>query len=234
MVELSRGSIEIDGVDISHLGIGDLRSRMSIIPQQPVMFSGTVRYNLDPFNHHSDDELRIALERVNMWNTISSQPKVLDAPVDEFGSNFSQGERQLLCIARALLRNNPIIVLDEATAAVDPATDQAIQSTIRTCFSDCTIITIAHRLETIVDYDYVLVLGPIDDSKIRDSYEFTHNLPCAIDHQHDMMQSIREYDHPYTLLSNPQSALYKMANEGGESVYSTLLAKSKTSYQSTD
>ena len=250
MVELSAGRVEIDGVDISTLGLGDLRARMSIIPQQPTLFSGTVRYNLDPFGHHSDAELLTALRRVQMLEVVEAMPGVLQAPVSEFGGNFSQGQRQLLCIARALLRNNKIIVLDEATAAVDPATDAAIQSTIRECFADCTILTIAHRLETIVDYDYVLVLGPVqsDDAEtahgarmtaLKDglveppgtaprAYESTGGVETS-----DPLSSRREFDAPYNLLCNPESALYRMAAEGGPQVLAALTAKAKAAYDGT-
>ncbi|KAJ2137532.1 hypothetical protein IW136_003475 [Coemansia sp. RSA 678] len=232
ILEASAGRIVIDGIDIAHIGVGDLRSRLTIIPQDPVLFTGTVRTNLDPFGTHDDEELWLALRRAHLLgdgdmalssaSTISEHGSVdaestddvragkpavlgrtisgLDMAVMENGSNFSQGQRQLLALARALVKHTQVILLDEATASVDAVTDGKIQRTIRAEFGTATLLCIAHRLRTVVDYDRVLVLD---------------------------QGEVVEFDTPYNLLLKQDGLFRHMCLKSGEYDYLFSTAKHK-------
>lgn len=226
LLEPATGSIKIDGIDISHLGLHDLRSGLSIIPQEPTLFKGTIRSNLDLFNEYTDSDIFQALCEANLVPS-NTTPEIaasviqnhnnkntssetsgdaagnadddenenlnpfydLDHEVSEGGRNLSQGQRQLLCLARAILKRPRILLLDEATASIDYETDGIIQSTIRNTFRDSTILTIAHRLRTIADYDLILVLEKGE---------------------------VAQFNHPYDLLQDKKGIFYSMCEKSGE------------------
>ncbi|KAJ2829259.1 hypothetical protein IWW50_000955 [Coemansia erecta] len=186
IIEAVSGQILLDGKDISKYGLFDLRSKLSIIPQDPVLFSGTVRENLDPFNNYSDQDIWLALEHAHLADVIRGKDKHLDFMVTQSGENFSVGQRQLICLARALLKRAKVLVLDEATAAIDNETDKIIQETIHKEFKHCTVLTIAHRVNTIIDSDMILA---VDGGKLA------------------------EYDTPQNLLENENSLFAKLVEE---------------------
>ncbi|KAL7125995.1 hypothetical protein ABFS83_14G154600 [Erythranthe nasuta] len=186
IVEPREGTIIIDDVDISKIGLHDLRSRVSIIPQDPTMFEGTVRGNLDPLEQHSDSEIWEALDKCQLGDILRQKEEKLESTVVENGENWSVGQRQLFCLGRALLKKSSILVLDEATASVDSATDGVIQKVISREFEDRTVVTIAHRIHTVIDSDLVLVLS---DGRIA------------------------EYDSPAKLLERENSFFSKLIKE---------------------
>uniref|UniRef100_A0A3Q2Q1Q6 Multidrug resistance-associated protein 4 n=1 Tax=Fundulus heteroclitus TaxID=8078 RepID=A0A3Q2Q1Q6_FUNHE len=194
------GRITIDGILTSEIGLHTLRQKMSIIPQDPVLFTGTMRKNLDPFKQHTDEDLWNALQEVQLKAVVEELPNKLETVLTESGSNFSVGQRQLVCLARAILRENRILIIDEATANVDPRTDSLIQQTIRNKFPECTILTIAHRLNTIIDCDRILVL---DAGRIQ------------------------ECDEPYILLQNQDGLFYQMLRQTGNAEAASLLRMAK-------
>ncbi|ONH89522.1 hypothetical protein PRUPE_I000500 [Prunus persica] len=186
IVDPASGQILIDGIDISSIGLHDLRSRLSIIPQDPTMFEGTVRSNLDPLEEYTDEQIWEALDKCQLGDEVRRKDGKLDATVSENGENWSMGQRQLVCLGRVLLKKSKVLVLDEATASVDTATDNLIQQTLRQHFTDCTVITIAHRITSVLDSDMVLLLS--------------HGL-------------IDEYDSPATLLENKSSSFAQLVAE---------------------
>jgi len=188
LVELSSGSIKIDGIDIADISLEQLRTRLSVIPQDPVLFDGTIRFNLDPFESYNDETIWEALEKTKLRSRVSSLGGQLLADVGQGGENLSVGERQLLCLARALLRNSKILILDEATASVDPETEVAVQSTVQKEFKQCTILTIAHRLSSVSTCDKILVMKK---------------------------GQVLELDTPTNLMSNPNSEFNKMMSAAG-------------------
>ncbi|RDX92677.1 ABC transporter C family member 10, partial [Mucuna pruriens] len=186
LVEPAGGKIVVDGIDISSIGLHDLRSHFGVIPQDPTLFNGTVRYNLDPLSQHSDQEIWEVLGKCQLQEVVREKEEGLNSSVVEDGSNWSMGQRQLFCLGRAILRSSKILVLDEATASIDNATDLILQKNIRTEFADCTVITVAHRIPTVMDCSVVL---SISDGKLV------------------------EYDEPDTLMKTEGSLFRQLVQE---------------------
>lgn len=189
LVECEAGTITVDGVNLKTVGLDDVRGRaFTVVPQNPVLMSGTIRFNLDPFERSSDKEIWDALRRVRMGSVVQLVDGGLDGDVSESGEPFSVGERQLLCLARALLRRPRILILDEATASVDRDTDEVIQRTVRTAFGGATMLIVAHRLDTVADADRIVVM---DEGVVKE---------CGA---------------PAALLSRPDSLLSRLAASTG-------------------
>ncbi|XP_014681338.1 PREDICTED: multidrug resistance-associated protein 1-like isoform X2 [Priapulus caudatus] len=188
IIEASEGAIHIDGRNIAEMGLHELRSKLTVIPQDPMLFSGSLRMNLDPFSWHSDGAVWRAIEHAHLKAFVMSLPAGLQYEISEGGENLSVGQRQLVCLARALLRKTKVLILDEATAAIDLETDDLIQATIRQAFANCTVLTVAHRLNTIMDSTRVMVL---DNGMLK------------------------EFDTPENLLQDKNSIFYSMAREAG-------------------
>eukprot|EP00741_Cyanophora_paradoxa_P013315 tig00020684_g12858.t1 len=197
LYECDSGAIIVDGQNVSQYGLHDVRARFGILPQEPVMFKGTIRSNLDPFQENND-QLWVALEKSYLKDAIDQLPLKLDTPVEEGGANFSLGQKQLFCLARAILKKARILCLDEATAAMDLETDAKIQAAIQREFVDSTVLTIAHRLDTIITSDKILVM---DAGKVA------------------------EFDNPVTLLNNPESSFYKLCANVGHAGAEALRAQ---------
>ncbi|KAL0459014.1 UNVERIFIED_CONTAM: ABC transporter C family member 3 [Sesamum latifolium] len=186
IVDPSGGQILIDNVDISTIGLHDLRSRLSIIPQDPTMFEGTIRSNMDPLEEYTDEQIWEALDKCHLGDEVRKKADKLDCAVAENGENWSVGQRQLVCLGHVLLKKSKILVLDEATSSVDTATDNLIQQTLRLQFSDSTVITIAHRITSVLDSNMVLLLD---------------------------QGLMKEYDNPWKLVEDKSSAFAKIVAE---------------------
>lgn len=205
MIETSRGRVTIDGVDISQLGLKTLRSAIQMIPQDPVLFEGTFRTNLDPEGRFEDEALWNAIAIVGLDGYVRDQPGKLDAAVSQKGENLSVGQRQLMCLSRAILAKPKILIMDEATAAVDGEADQLIQTALKTRFDRTTVLSIAHWLQTIAGFDRVLVL---DEGELV------------------------EFDQPHLLLSRP-SAFARLADASGSSTADIIRRLAETHYHAT-
>uniref|UniRef100_A0AAA9SMB4 ATP binding cassette subfamily C member 4 n=1 Tax=Bos taurus TaxID=9913 RepID=A0AAA9SMB4_BOVIN len=194
------GYLWVDRCLIGRAGLHNLRKKMSIILQEPVLFTGTMRKNLDPFNEHTDKELWNALEEVQLKETIEGLPGKMDTALAETGANLSVGQRQLVCLARVILKKNQILIIDKATSNVDARTDELIKKAIHEKFAQCTVVTITHRLSTIIDSDMIMVL----DSG-----------------------TVKEYSPPHDLLQNSKSLFYKMVQQLGEAEATALTERAK-------
>lgn len=197
---MASGKIEVDSVDCSTVNLTALRKSMAIIPQEPVMFGGTLRTNLDPFNERTDKELLDILYKCLLGPVFEADPDGLNAHVEPMGANYSLGTQQLICLARAMLNASPILLLDEATAALDSDTNAAVNEVLKTHFADRTIFTIAHRLDTIIESDRILTLS------------------AGI---------VAEYDRPDALLDNPDSIFHELCKNTGPAQYEFLRTKAR-------
>uniref|UniRef100_A0A4W2EJE7 ATP binding cassette subfamily C member 4 n=1 Tax=Bos indicus x Bos taurus TaxID=30522 RepID=A0A4W2EJE7_BOBOX len=195
-----KGGIWIDDILITRIGLNHSRKSMSVAPQEPVLFTGTVRKNLDPFNEYLGEELWNVLEEVQLKETIQGLPGKMDTELAESGLNLSVGQRQLVCLARAILRKNKILILDKATSNVDPRTDELIQKKIHEKFSECTVLTITHRLSTVIDCEWISVLD---------------------------LGRWKECSQPYDLLQNKYSLFYNMVQHLGKAEASALIERAK-------
>ncbi|XP_065758084.1 ATP-binding cassette sub-family C member 4-like [Muntiacus reevesi] len=194
------GNIYIDGILTTGIGLHDLRKKMSVALQEPVLFTGTIRNNLDPLNGHTDEELWNALEEVQLKDTIEHLPCKMNTELAESGLNLSVGQRQLVCLARAILKKSQILVIDKATSNVDPRTDELLQKKIREKFAQCTVLTIAHRLSNVIDCQQIMVL---DSGRCR------------------------ETGGPYNLLKNKNTLFYKMARQLSDAEVTALTERAK-------
>ncbi|XP_071807652.1 ATP-binding cassette sub-family C member 9-like [Asterias amurensis] len=185
LIDRTDGALYIDGVNIDHVPLAVLRQRISIVPQDPTLFTGTIRFNLDPFDKCSDEDIWEAIGIAQLKNTLSNLPNGLESIVTEGGENFSVGQRQLFCVARAFLRKSRILILDEATASIDKDMDAILQDVLFTAFANKTVLTIAHRVSTILNYDTIVVLSA---------------------------GKLEEWDSPKALLSNPNSMFSSLVN----------------------
>jgi ATP-binding cassette, subfamily C (CFTR/MRP), member 1 len=200
LAEICEGKIEVDSIDCSGVSLNKLRRSMAIIPQEPVMFGGTLRSNLDPFNEHPDKALLDVLHKCLLGPMVDADPAGLEAKVETMGSNYSLGTQQLICLARAMLNPSRILLMDEATAALDSDTNAAVQKVLKAHFSDRTIFTIAHRLDTIIDSDRILVMNA---------------------------GVVAEFDRPVVLLENPESIFYELCMNTGKAQFDVLVAKAR-------
>jgi ATP-binding cassette, subfamily C (CFTR/MRP), member 1 len=204
LAKIANGTIKVDGIDCANVKLHKLRSSMAIIPQEPVMFGGTLRTNLDPFNEHTDEELLTVLHRCLLGPMIDATGEGLNAKVESMGSNYSLGTQQLVCLARAMLNPSPILLLDEATAALDSDTNAAVSEVLKNNFSDRTIFTIAHRLDTIIESDRILTVSA---------------------------GVVAEFDRPDVLIENPDSVFHELCMNTGKAQFDTLARKAKQHFE---
>jgi ABC-type multidrug transport system fused ATPase/permease subunit len=200
LADISEGKIEVDSIDCSTVNLNKLRRSMAIIPQEPVMFGGTLRSNLDPFDEHPDEELYDVLRKCLLGPMVDSSEDGLQAKVETLGANYSRGTQQLICLARAMLNKSRVLLLDEATAALDSDTNAAVGRVLKEHFSDRTIFTIAHRLDTIIESDRILVMNA---------------------------GVVAEYDPPDVLLDDPESIFYELCMNTGPAQFQVLYNKAK-------